>query len=257
MVIWLTGLAKVIARSGYPVVEVPGWETRGYGGGLDALEGIVCHHTAMPWTRSGDYPSLAVVRDGRSDVPGPLCNLGLGRSGTWYVVAAGRANHAGRVRDQRFSNPRSIGIEAEAAGTGDPRDWPAVQMDSYARGVAALMAADGIPAKGHKEVCDPVGRKIDPSFDMNAFRSRVSAITIRATQDEPVVAGIVEEELLEEDMRTIFVRPDGPAFLAWGNKAVGISTGEDLAALEAAGIPIAKVTVKLWDKIAAALGGVK
>ena len=178
---WLTGLPGILRRTGYPVVEVAGWRTRGYKGrGLDAVRGLVCHHTATPWSRQGDYPSLALVRDGRSDLPGPLAQLGLGRSGTWYVIAAGWANHAGTPLDHlvsTHSNRYALGIEAEAAGTGDPRDWPAPQMDSYARGVAQLNAAYGIPLGrdlGHKEMCKPRGRKSDPSFDMGAFRARVS-----------------------------------------------------------------------------------
>jgi hypothetical protein len=80
---------------------------------------------------------------------------------------------------------------------------------------------------------------------------------IPALPAPPAPPVLTDEDLPEEDMKTVFRRPDGPAFLAWGNKAVGISTGEDLDALEAAGIPVAEVTVALWDKIAAALGGVK
>lgn len=190
--VWLTGLATIMRRTGYPVVEVAGWRTRGYKGrGLDAVRGIVPHHTATPWSRQGDYPSLALVRDGRSDLPGPLAQLGLGRSGTWYIIAAGWANHAGLPLDHlvsTHSNRYAIGIEAEAAGTGDPRDWPAPQMDSYARGCKALCDAFGVPVGyvlGHKEMCKPRGRKSDPSFDMGAFRVRVSKSSGSVTPTPP------------------------------------------------------------------------
>lgn len=180
--VWLLGLPGILARTGYPVVEVAGWRTRGFNGrSLAAVRGIVPHHTATPWTRPGDYPSLALVRDGRTGVPGPLAQLGLGRSGTWYVIAAGWANHAGVVQpslEATHANAYALGIEAEAAGTGDPRDWPEPQMDSYAKGCRVLADAYGVPigrVLAHKEICYPTGRKSDPSFNMAAFRARVAA----------------------------------------------------------------------------------
>jgi len=183
--VMLTDLARVLRAAGLKVVEVDGWKTRGYrhrarpNGDVVDVRGIVCHHTATPWSATGNYPSLRIVRDGRSDVPGPLAQLGLGRDGTWYVIAAGFANHAGKVRDDGYGSSHTLGIEAEAAGTGDPRDWPEEQVASYARGVAALQAHySGAWVKGHKEICAPVGRKIDPSFDMAAFRKRVAGVDL-------------------------------------------------------------------------------
>lgn len=71
---------------------------------------------------------------------GPLAQLALGRDGTYYVIAAGVANHAGpgEWKGWRFGNSSFIGIEAENSGRTDDI-WPDVQMDSYARGVAALL----------------------------------------------------------------------------------------------------------------------
>lgn len=125
-------------------------------------------------------PSLGVVTNGRPDLPGPLAQLCLGRDGTYFVVAAGRCNHAGRGNWQGFTagNTNFIGIEAENTGLeSDP--WPAVQMDAYRRGAAAILKkirANAIMCCGHKEYALPVKRKNDPTFDMNDFRSQVSAI---------------------------------------------------------------------------------
>lgn len=170
----LTDLADACRKSGLKVVEVDGWRSRGHGG-LSAVETIVCHHTATARSAPGDYPSIDVVRNGRSDLPGPLAQLGLGRSGTVYVIASGVAYHAGEVRDFSMDNWHAIGIEAEADGVSP---WPAAQLDAYARLCAALvkhyrLSADRV--MGHKEVCSPVGRKVDPNFDMDAFRRRVAA----------------------------------------------------------------------------------
>ena len=171
----LTDLADILRNASLNVVEVDGWKTRGHRK-MTSVKGILCHHTAGPAT--GDYPSLRVVRDGRSDLPGPLSQLGLGRSGTWYVIAAGVSYHAGRtIDDSIFGNSNAIGIEAE--GTGVPSAdrghayWPEVQYQSYIKGVKALQAAYGVPTSrvlGHKEAAVPLGRKPDPNFSMDEFR---------------------------------------------------------------------------------------
>jgi len=172
----LTDLADILRNAGLTVVEVAGWKTRGHGV-MASVKGILIHHTAGPAT--GEYPSLNVVRDGRPDLSGPLSQLGLGRSGTWYVIAAGRAYHAGStIDDSIFGNSNAIGIEAE--GTGSPSTntghayWPEVQYQSYIKGVKALQAAYGIPTArvlGHKEAAVPAGRKPDPNFSMTEFRA--------------------------------------------------------------------------------------
>ena len=167
----LNDLATAVRKSGLPVVETQGWKSRGHGPFV-AVETIVCHHTAGPST--GNMPSLGVVTNGRPGLSGPLCNLGLARDGTVYVVAAGIAWHAGVVRSSAYQNTHAIGIEAEATGTGP---WSSVQMDAYAKLCRALCEHYGIPISrvlGHKEVCSPAGRKIDPNFDMGAFRKRVT-----------------------------------------------------------------------------------
>src|SRR5688572_30229760 len=88
----LTWLPKVLEDAGLKVATVDGWELRG--GEMGTVRGVICHHTANP-RRDLNMPSLNILRDGRSDLPGPLSQLGLGRDGTYYVIAAGRCNHAG------------------------------------------------------------------------------------------------------------------------------------------------------------------
>ena len=171
----VTNLATILRNAGLNVVEVSGWTTRGHGQ-LTAVKSIIVHHTAGP--ASGDMPSLNYIRDGSSSLSGPLAQLGLGRTGTWYVIAAGLSYHAGVVTDSSlYSNANAIGIEAEGVGlpatnTGHS-NWPEVQWQSYVRGVRALKNAFGVPTArvlGHKEVASPLGRKIDPNFSMDEFR---------------------------------------------------------------------------------------
>jgi hypothetical protein len=180
-------LPEVLRNAGLAVVEQPGWRTRGHGD-VGIIKGVMCHHTAGP--KHGIMPSLQMVTDGRSDLSGPLAQLGLGRDGTFFVVAAGLAYHAGAGswRAITTGNASFIGIEAENTGfpAGPDADpWPEVQLDAYRRGVAALLKKIGAGASmccGHKEYALPAGRKIDPHFDMVEFRRQVAAIMRRSAR---------------------------------------------------------------------------
>ena len=164
-------------------------------------------------------PSLGVVTNGRSDLAGPLCNVGLGRDGTCYVVAAGRAYHAGAGSWHGVTNGNSelIGIEAENTGLGEP--WSEVQLDAYVRLCAAILkhvGADPIMAVAHREYCTPKGRKIDPAgIDMAAFRIRVAAA---------MNGGVVRPLIPKQDVRkrpTLRRGASGPDVVALQN-AIGV-----------------------------------
>jgi hypothetical protein len=111
----LTWLPDVLKAAGLKVEVQPGWETRGLGD-MGIVRGVMCHHTAGPPT--GNMPCLGVITNGRPDLRGPLAQLGLGRDGTYYVIAAGKAQHAGKGTWQGVTtgNTSFIGIEAENRG---------------------------------------------------------------------------------------------------------------------------------------------
>jgi hypothetical protein len=180
MLLWLP---RVLREAGLNVIEVKGWQRRGMRD-LSVVKGIVAHHTAS--ARGKNMPSLDVVTRGRSDLRGPLSQLVLGRDGTYAVVAAGTANHAGRGAWPFYkagippgsANKWTIGIEAENMGTGK-EPWPEVQLDAYKRGVAAICKHLGLdPAYavvGHKEYAP--SRKPDPVLiDMGQFRKDVALL---------------------------------------------------------------------------------
>jgi len=174
----LIWLPTVLKNAGLKVALVDGWQDRGRGD-VGTIQGVLCHHTAGPL--SGNMPSLNILVQGRSDLPGPLAQLGLGRDGTYFVLAAGRANHAGRGNWKGIVNGNTnlIGIEAENTGLPNDSPWPDVQMDAYHRGVAAILQHIGKGPEfcaGHKEYALPAGRKTDPDFAMEPFRSAVAAI---------------------------------------------------------------------------------
>ena len=90
-----TRLERAVKNAGVKYKKVSGWSSRGHGA-MGTIQSVICHHTAGP--ASGDHPSLNVVTHGRPGLSGPLAQLFLSRDGTVYLVAAGRAYHAGVVK---------------------------------------------------------------------------------------------------------------------------------------------------------------
>jgi hypothetical protein len=220
----VTWLPDVLRGAGLKVSLVPGWETRGTDT-LGRILGVICHYTATP-DRSRNMPTLDLLIRGREDLPGPLCQLGLGRDGTFYVVSSGRANHAGRGEWNGITsgNTNFIGIEAENSGrASDP--WPAVQLDAYHRGVAAILREVGRTAAsccGHREYALPSGRKSDVNLEMDQFRQRVA--TILGGGDPPVLIPAAEpggrsrptlrrgdSGQFVTELQQLLGMPDGPA----------------------------------------------
>lgn len=186
----LLWLPQVLRDAGLKVAEDPGWQNRG--GEMGDVVGVICHHTADP--RGGNMPSLHTLIHGRPDLSGPLAQLGLGRDGTFYVIAAGKSNHAGggEWRGITRGNTHFIGIEAENKGTqGDP--YPEAQFRAYVHGVAAILRHVGRGSEfcvGHKEWArnrPPDRRKIDPLFGMDGFRASVAAVLSGAAAPLPLI----------------------------------------------------------------------
>jgi hypothetical protein len=174
-------LTAIAQRTGYPVraAWVPGHGTMG------TVEGVVMHHTATPQSAQGDYPSLNVVTKGRPGLEGPLCNFGLGRSGTIYLVTEGIAWHAGvgAWKGITDGNGHFLGIEGEHPGIAS-QPWPATQYDAYTRLVASILNFIGRNTDWdirHATWALPAGRKIDTVFtpaysSQGAFDTRVKVM---------------------------------------------------------------------------------
>jgi hypothetical protein len=94
-------LPEALRAGGVDTRTVSGWEQRGARskrtGQLYDFDpvGILNHHDAINEGVRAERV-LRIMVDGRSDLPGPLCNLWLDDDGACFVVAAGNANHAGR-----------------------------------------------------------------------------------------------------------------------------------------------------------------
>ncbi|WP_218944889.1 glycoside hydrolase family protein [Enterobacter sichuanensis] len=222
----LTWLPDVLEAAGLKVAECTGWRTRGRGD-VGTIRGVICHHTAG--APQGVMPSLNTLINGRAAsanakaLAGPLAQLGLARDGTLFIVAAGRANHAGVGSWQSIDtgNTNFIGIEAENTGIGEP--WPDVQLDAYYRAVAAILKYIGAPETmvcGHKEYALPKGRKNDPTLDMAVFRNQVGQIMRGIAQVRPAIPAMdasgratlrrgTKGELVKQIQFTIGIYDDG------------------------------------------------
>ena len=170
--------ARVAGRlraRGFEVDEQQGWRERGSRGrSLVDVQGVMLHHTVD--NPPSDYPSLRVVRDGRSDLPGPLAQFGVGRSGRILLIAAGLANHAGKTAHGWQQNSRCVGIESANKGTGAEK-WPTASMAAQRALVEELGREFGFGTSrvvGHKEAAVPRGRKVDPAYDVDAFRASLN-----------------------------------------------------------------------------------
>lgn len=172
----LTWLASELRAAGLTVVEHAGWHTRVRPGAWTPTYGVV-HATAAPRTQS-DATQVRIVRDGRSDLPGPIANAAVDRLGRWHTLSAGRCNStlvgtAGPYVG--LGNTNALSVEGCNDNIGEP--WPTVQYQSYAHGWAAWCRRLGWTASrlvGHKE--HTPGRKSDPSFGMDQFRADVDAV---------------------------------------------------------------------------------
>lgn len=198
---YLTDLADVCRRTGYPVIEEGGWQTRARGsGGYDSgrPNHIMVHHTASGPSSDG-WPDVNYCTYGDEDAP--LCNLYLARDGTIWVCAGGATNTNGSGHDpcgvtaDDSMNSSAIGIEAGNDGVGER--WPDVMLDSYARLCAELCDAYGIPnGRIHAHFEWAPTRKTDPagpdryasgaaSWDMAGFRSDCAGAPEPAPEPDP------------------------------------------------------------------------
>ncbi|MBP0615166.1 peptidoglycan recognition protein family protein [Jiella mangrovi] len=187
----LTWLAGTLLDHGLKVAEVDGWEDRGTAQ-IGRPLGVMCHHTGSK--DGANMPALDVLTKGRPGFSGPLANIGVGRDGTFYVIAAGRANHAGRGSWKTVTNANAgfIAICAEHSGLA-PDPWPAAQMEALQWGAAALLKKLGAGAEmccGHKEYAEPFGSSSDPAFDMEAFRRAISGILAGDAQTATMIEAV-------------------------------------------------------------------
>ncbi|MGS2588085.1 N-acetylmuramoyl-L-alanine amidase [Streptomyces hebeiensis] len=185
-----------LRAEGVRVVEVGNWRThnRNAKGPWGPVNGSIVHHTVTKGTAN----TVAIVRDGYSSLPGPLCHGMIAKDGTAHMVGWGRTNHAGggdpavlaRVVAEDYGTRPPAPAKGNATGTdgnrhfygwecenlGNGRDpWPGAQYDAIVRVQAAICRAHGWTAKsviGHLEWSSD---KIDPrGISMPTLRADVA-----------------------------------------------------------------------------------
>lgn len=197
------GLADRLRAQGLVVVEVDGWQTRG--SATFNPRGSVNHHTAGP--ARGNSPSLGICINGRAGLAGPLCNVFQARDNTIYVVAAGRANHAGTGGWRGLTGNSSVyGLEVENVGTG-AEPWRQDQIDTMVL-VHRAFGVDPELVCQHKEW---TSRKIDAAgIDGNDFRARIKGALPGGPAVPPPTPPVTES-----GERTLRRGMSGPDVKAW------------------------------------------
>lgn len=161
---------EVVQPYGVEIVEVGGWQ--GNGNELIAPDVALRHWTAgSPY---GVFPSYRVLLEGRSGLPGPLCNLGQSREDPntldkIYVMAGGKANHAGEGGWNGVTgNYYSLGLEIEWSGPNESFSDKRVLVSELA--MIILMRFCGNNPDDACEHREWTPRKIDTNLDGNVLR---------------------------------------------------------------------------------------
>jgi hypothetical protein len=154
-------MRRIVARTGYPGVEA--WSAHNKGA-MRRVVGVLAHHTGSSWNLAGDYPTLRVVRDGRTGLLNSLSAYGLGKSGTIYLISNRLSWHAGagNLNGITDGNGELLGIEAESDGGAG--HWTPQQVDCYPRLVASILVEirENRRFTGrHADYALPRGRKTD------------------------------------------------------------------------------------------------
>ncbi|MER7457580.1 N-acetylmuramoyl-L-alanine amidase [Micromonospora sp. NPDC126480] len=172
-------LVDVLRGAGVQVVTHGDWLNRMRPGSFSPI-GVLWHHTAATSSASNPHPALNVCINGRSDLPGPLCQALVDYHGVFHVISAGRCNHAGTARASGpipagDGNTMLIGWEIDYNGVS--QQMTSAQYNASVAATAAVLkrlGKDSSYARGHRETSTT--GKIDPSFiDLNVMRSDVAA----------------------------------------------------------------------------------
>ncbi|MDQ3223153.1 MAG: N-acetylmuramoyl-L-alanine amidase [Gemmatimonadota bacterium] len=171
-------------------VARPGsWEGRG-NGQTSRYKGLVVHHTAGNFGR--DYSTLY---NGRSDLPGPLCNTSGNEDGSVTMIAAHPANHAGASGGWDTAPlPRTSSFNAEVwgheicyPGTVPMRDAQYRTATILGRVVCDVLGVPESHIKFHQGTS--VTGKWDPgyangkTYDIAAFRREAASVQAGVEED--------------------------------------------------------------------------
>lgn len=198
---------SALRAEGVRVVEVGSWRThnRNHKGPWGPVNGVVVHHTVS----SGAASTVALCRDGYSELPGPLCHGVITKDGTFHLIGYGRTNHAGggdpgvlaQVTDESYSDRptaphfgNSDGVDGnrhfygwECENLGDGKDpWPAAQIITIIQVISALCRAHGWTARSALRHLDWQPGKVDPRGPGMNWTAVLDAVAERLGAKPPV-----------------------------------------------------------------------
>jgi hypothetical protein len=144
---WLVDeLRAAVKEAGLDVKVIPvqGWQNRGRPastGNFDPNGPSTTHHTGTTTSPTRLMPTLGTLIEGRAGLPGPLSQVGVAYNGDIYVIAAGRANHAGRVGKSGVPG-MPLGADGNALAIGDEVDTNGTQAlpEKQRRSIALINA---------------------------------------------------------------------------------------------------------------------
>lgn len=189
---------------GIEVIEEGGWQSRGKDFPAAGPDIALRHWTVGPAT--GIWPSGKVLIWGRSDLPGPLCQLSQDRRSperldAIHVVAAGIANHAGLGdwNGTAGGNSVTVGLEIEWSGPNEGFSDKRILVSEIAmRALMDFCGKNPDDACEHREWANPPGRKIDTNLDGNVMRRRMrelaSDIVVPTPTPTPTPTPIPEDD---------------------------------------------------------------
>jgi hypothetical protein len=210
--------------------------------------GLILHHDAagLSYTDGWGGDDVVAVPRNMAQPGGNGAQFWVGRSGTWYILSAGRKWHAG-IGDgyghipANSGNIYAYGIETDYGPVRQQWSGPTVTSDGYTWPVwdaahrTAIDAGSRALAKtlglntfcGHKEYAPT--RKIDPAnLSLNDWRAYIGAST-PSTPSEPAAppAATASSDLLE----WIMSLPGAPANLTYAQlvKDVAVAAANQVA----------------------------
>jgi N-acetylmuramoyl-L-alanine amidase len=174
----IQAIADRYVATGGIAVFTNGWAGRG-NGMASQYEAGVFHHTA-----GGNNVNIdQILINGRSDLPGPLCNFCIMYDGDLGVIAAHPANHAGAsggwdtapLQRTNLFNKLTIGTEIQYKGT---EPMAPVQYESAKRLANAILFVLGKSGryefiKFHQGTS--IQGKWDPGYDARGYTYDIGA----------------------------------------------------------------------------------
>lgn len=255
-------LPDTLRKYGVEPVLVAGWAARG--NEFPTRPDGALRHWTVGSLREG-IPSLGILTNGRSDLPGPLCQVGQERAEASkfdraYVIASGKANHAGDgVLNGITGNYKLLGLEIE--WTGPNEAFSGRRKDVSERIMRALLdcctGTNDNDVGEHREYARPAGRKVDTNLSGDELRRRMTELRTQSPGGFLMALTDAEQKDLLEKVR--FLADGAPAY---GVNGVPIGVAQlqwsiDGAAVEGRPKPIRHIIEEglaaLPAKVAAAL----